>query len=190
MSSQRFVTQKHWQIIFLATRAQKSQMKKQFLPFLSLLGRGQTGSSASFISSALWCRSHSFGYKLHLPVPALAGQPGCNGWQRHKSLLYCHHSKVIRFALPGVPVCLFIFSLSVVGDKTKQTSQHLLDTGAGVCQGYPCEAWGLGLEEQKKSGHEEIRRHPYLYMQKSLCSVNKKHCEKQSLDFLIQGKKK
>lgn len=129
-------------------------------------------------------------------LPALAGQPSCNEWQRHKSLLCCHHSKVIRFALPGTPVCLYIFSLSVVGYKTKQTGQHLLDMRSGRVPRISLCGLGVGLEEQKKallsswlsaqqSVHEEIGRHPFLCMQKSLCSVNKKHCEKQSFAFLI-----
>lgn len=131
MSSQRFVKWKRWQIIFLVSRALKSLREKWFLPLLSLLGRGQAGSCASFINIAPWCRSHKFGYRLHLPLPALAGQPGCNVWQSRKSLLCCHHSKVIRFALPGIPVSLYLFSLSVVGYKNKQTGQHLLDMRSG-----------------------------------------------------------
>lgn len=67
MSSQRFVKWKHGQIIFLVTRAQKSLREKWFLPFLSVLGRGQTGSCL-FISTAPWCSSRSFWYGLHLPL--------------------------------------------------------------------------------------------------------------------------
>lgn len=104
-----------------------------FFPLFALLGREEghlhgvvhTGThgdppNTSLTGTAPQHSSHRFWQRAHLPLPMLAGQPSCNVWQRHKSLLCYHHSQVIKFALPGIPVCHYIFILSVVGYKTKQ----------------------------------------------------------------------